>query len=52
MPIRIKIVEVPKKPLSIITDLEILVVLITRLLRQNLSRLVKEIEPVELWDEG
>jgi hypothetical protein len=31
-----------------VTDLEILVVLITRLLRQDLSRLVEEIEPVEL----
>jgi hypothetical protein len=35
-----------------ITDLEILVVLITRLLRQDLNRLVNGIEPVELWDEG
>jgi hypothetical protein len=33
-------------------DLEILVVLITRLLRQDLDRLVNGIEPVELWDEG
>jgi hypothetical protein len=33
-------------------DLGILVVLITRLLRQDLDRLVKGIEPVELWDEG
>jgi hypothetical protein len=35
-----------------VTDLEILVVLITRLLRRGLDRLVNEIEPVELWDEG
>jgi hypothetical protein len=35
-----------------ITDLEILVVLVTRLLRQDLNRLVNGIEPVELWDEG
>jgi hypothetical protein len=31
-----------------VTDLEILVVLITKLLRQDLSRLVEKIEPVEL----
>jgi hypothetical protein len=35
-----------------VTDLEILVVLITRLLRRSLNRLVNKIEPVELWDEG
>jgi hypothetical protein len=35
-----------------VTDLEILVVLITRLLRRDLNRLVNGIEPVELWDEG
>jgi hypothetical protein len=35
-----------------ITDLEILVVLVTRLLRQDLNRLVNGMEPVELWDEG
>jgi hypothetical protein len=35
-----------------VTDLEILVVLITRLLRQDLNRLVNGMEPVELWDEG
>jgi hypothetical protein len=35
-----------------VTDLKILVVLVTRLLRQDLSRLVNEIEPVKLWDEG
>jgi hypothetical protein len=35
-----------------ITDLNILVVLVTRLLKQDLSRLVNGIEPVELWDEG
>jgi hypothetical protein len=32
-------------------DLEILVVLITRLLKQDLNRLINGIEPVELWDE-
>jgi hypothetical protein len=31
-----------------ITDLEILVVLVTRLLRRDLDRLVNRIEPVEL----
>jgi hypothetical protein len=31
-----------------VTDLEILVVLITRLLRQDLDRLVNKIKPVEL----
>jgi hypothetical protein len=35
-----------------VTDLEILVVLVTRLLKQGLDRLVNRIEPVELWDEG
>jgi hypothetical protein len=35
-----------------VTDLEILVVLVTRLLRQGLNRLVNGIEPVEPWDEG
>jgi hypothetical protein len=35
-----------------VIDLEILVVLITRLLRQDLNRLVNGMEPVELWDEG
>jgi hypothetical protein len=35
-----------------ITDLEILVVLITRLLRRDFNRLVNGIELVELWDEG
>jgi hypothetical protein len=37
---------------TVITDLEILVVLVTRLLRQDLDRLVEGIKPVELWDEG
>jgi hypothetical protein len=36
----------------IVTDLEILVVLITRLLKRDLNRLVNGMEPVELWDEG
>jgi hypothetical protein len=31
-----------------VTDLEILVVLVTRLLRQDLDRLVNGMEPVEL----
>jgi hypothetical protein len=31
-----------------VTDLEILVVLVTRLLRQDLNRLVDGMEPVEL----
>ena len=35
-----------------ITDVEILVVLVTSLLRQDLNRLVNGMEPVELWDEG
>jgi hypothetical protein len=35
-----------------VIDLKILVVLITRLLRQGLNRLVNGMEPVELWDEG
>jgi hypothetical protein len=35
-----------------VTDLEILIVLIIRLLRRDLNRLVNGMEPVELWDEG
>jgi hypothetical protein len=35
-----------------VTDLKILVVLIIRLLRQDLNRLVNRIELVELWDKG
>jgi hypothetical protein len=35
-----------------VTDLKILIVLITRLLKQDLNRLVNKIKPVELWDEG
>jgi hypothetical protein len=31
-----------------VTDLEILVVLVTRLLKQDFSRLINRIEPVEL----
>jgi hypothetical protein len=31
-----------------ITDMEILIVLVTRLLKQDLNRLVNEMEPVEL----
>jgi hypothetical protein len=33
-------------------DLRILAVLVTRLLQQDLNRLVEGIKPVELWDEG
>jgi hypothetical protein len=39
-------------PLLSVTDLEILVVLVTRLLRRDLDRLVNGMEPVEPWDEG
>jgi hypothetical protein len=35
-----------------VTDLEILVVLVIRLLKQDFDRLVNGIEPVELWDKG
>jgi hypothetical protein len=35
-----------------VTDLEILIVLVTRLLRQDLNKLVNGMEPVELWDKG
>jgi hypothetical protein len=35
-----------------VMDLKILVVLITRLLKQDFNRLVNEIELVELWDKG
>jgi hypothetical protein len=35
-----------------VIDLEILVVLVTRLLRRDLNRLVNGIELVELWDKG
>jgi hypothetical protein len=35
-----------------VTDLKILVVLITRLLRQDLNRLVNGIKPVEPQDKG
>jgi hypothetical protein len=37
-----------KKEKASVTNLEVLVVLITRLLRQDLNRLVNRIEPVEL----
>jgi hypothetical protein len=42
----------PRKPMTSVTDLEILVVLVTRLLRQDLNRLVNGMELVELWDKG
>jgi cell division protein ZapA (FtsZ GTPase activity inhibitor) len=35
-----------------VTDLEILAVLVTILLRQDLGRLVNRIKPVEPWDKG
>jgi hypothetical protein len=35
-----------------VINLGILVVLVTRLLRQDLNRLVNGIKPVELWDKG
>jgi hypothetical protein len=35
-----------------VINLEILVVLVIRLLRQDLNRLVNGIELIELWDEG
>jgi hypothetical protein len=41
-----------KKKKASVTDLKILVVLITRLLRQDFNKLVNRMEPVELWDEG
>jgi hypothetical protein len=34
-----------------VTDLKILVVLVTRLLKQDLNRLVNGMELVELWDK-
>ena len=37
---------------QVVTDLEVLVVLVTRLLRRDLDRLVNGMEPVEPWDEG
>jgi hypothetical protein len=37
-----------KEERASVTDLKILVVLVTRLLRQDLNRLVNGIEPVEL----
>jgi hypothetical protein len=40
-----------EKGVSVI-NLKILVVLVTRLLRQDLDRLVNGMEPVELWDKG
>jgi hypothetical protein len=35
-----------------VTDLKILVVLVIRLLQQDLNRLVNRMKPVELWDKG
>jgi hypothetical protein len=35
-----------------VTDLEILAVLVTRLLRRDLNRLVNRIKSVKLWDKG
>jgi hypothetical protein len=35
-----------------VTDLKILVVLVTKLLKRDFNRLVNRIKPVELWDKG
>jgi hypothetical protein len=35
-----------------ITNLKILVILVTRLLKQDLNRLVNKMELVEPWDKG
>jgi hypothetical protein len=43
--------KVKKEGVSVI-DLKILVVLVTRLLRQGLNKLVNRIEPVKSWDKG
>jgi hypothetical protein len=43
--------EAEKKGASVI-DLKILIVLVIRLLRQDLNKLVNGIKPVELWDKG
>jgi hypothetical protein len=43
--------EVKEEGANII-DLEVLIVLVTRLLRRDLNRLVNEMEPVEPWDKG
>jgi hypothetical protein len=43
--------KVKEEGVSVI-NLKILVVLITRLLKQDLNRLIKGIKPVELWDKG
>jgi hypothetical protein len=52
-PLQFKILKfIYNSPTAGATDLEILVVLVTKLLRQDLNRLVNGIEPVELWDEG
>jgi hypothetical protein len=41
-----------KKKGANVTDLEILVVLIIRLLKRDLNRLINGMEPVEPWDKG
>jgi hypothetical protein len=43
--------EAKEERVSII-NLEILTVLVTKLLRQDLNKLVNGIKPVELWDKG
>jgi hypothetical protein len=43
--------EAEEKGVSV-TDLEILVVLVTRLLRRDFNKLVNGMELVELWDKG
>jgi hypothetical protein len=35
-----------------VTDMEILIILVIRLLKQDLNRLVNKMESVELWDKG
>jgi hypothetical protein len=40
-----------KEERASVTDLKILIVLVTRLLRRDLNKLVNRIKPVELWDK-
>jgi hypothetical protein len=41
-----------KKERANVIDLKILVVLVIRLLKQDLNRLINGIKLVELWDKG
>jgi hypothetical protein len=41
-----------KKEGASVTDLKILVVLVTRLLKRDFNRLINRMELVELWDKG